>query len=203
MSIQASRVPRKLPLKSKTPWTKCVAVTHQARAARGVDLRGNRRPLGEWVPGCDGRSAQGSVVRSSAGDSRSSIPARSSPPPLRCTRALRRVRRGAAHRGRRSRRPDEGGSKRSSSPAGNAAPSTATRANPRFPPSDPVRDAGARTDNALFTPACSSPPSVAIRPRLAARSPSAALRCSCGAGPTCRPRYAIPRRLCHRRACAS
>ena len=34
-----------------------------------------------------------------------------------------------------------------------------------------VREAGARTDNALFTPACSSPPSVALRPRVAARSP--------------------------------
>ena len=37
-------------------------------------------------------------------------------------------------------------------------------------PFDPVREAGARTDNALFAPACSSPPSVALRPRVAARS---------------------------------
>jgi hypothetical protein len=37
----------------------------------------------------------------------------------------------------------------------------------RFPP---VREAGARTEDALFTPACSPPPSVALRPRVAARS---------------------------------
>jgi len=35
----------------------------------------------------------------------------------------------------------------------------------------PVRAAGARTVNALFTPAHSSPPSVAMRPRVAAHSP--------------------------------
>jgi hypothetical protein len=40
-----------------------------------------------------------------------------------------------------------------------------------FPPLDPIREAGARMDNARFTPACSSPPCVALRPRVAARSP--------------------------------
>ena len=38
-------------------------------------------------------------------------------------------------------------------------------------PFDPVREAGARTDNALFRQARSSPPSVALRRRVAARSP--------------------------------
>jgi hypothetical protein len=38
------------------------------------------------------------------------------------------------------------------------------------PPFDPVHHAGARTDNARFTPARSSPPSIAMRPRAAARS---------------------------------
>ena len=33
-----------------------------------------------------------------------------------------------------------------------------------------LREAGARTDNAHFTPACSSPPSAALLPRVAARS---------------------------------
>jgi hypothetical protein len=40
----------------------------------------------------------------------------------------------------------------------------------RFPPSDPAREAGARTDNALFAPPCSSSPSVALRRRVAARA---------------------------------
>ena len=38
---------------------------------------------------------------------------------------------------------------------------------PGFPPPDPVREAGARADNAAFAPACSSPPFVAMRPRVA------------------------------------
>src|ERR1700735_4016115 len=41
----------------------------------------------------------------------------------------------------------------------------------RFPPLDPVREAGTRTDNAPFTPTRSSPPSVAMGPRVPARSP--------------------------------
>ena len=41
----------------------------------------------------------------------------------------------------------------------------------RFPPSDRVREAGARTDNAPSTPSCSSPAPIARRPRVAARSP--------------------------------
>ena len=71
----------------------------------------------------------------------------------------------------------------------------------RCPPFDPVREAGARTDNALFTPACSSPPSIAMRPRVAARSPmsgaswwaTGAARCTSsqlGAWPPTSPRSA-------------
>jgi hypothetical protein len=49
----------------------------------------------------------------------------------------------------------------------------------RFPPLDRVREAGARTDDALFkagasallAPACSSPLTIAMRPRRAARAP--------------------------------
>jgi hypothetical protein len=44
----------------------------------------------------------------------------------------------------------------------------------RFPPLDPVREARARTEGARFTPPCSSLPSVALRPCVAARSPMSA-----------------------------
>jgi hypothetical protein len=39
-----------------------------------------------------------------------------------------------------------------------------------FPPFDPVREAGARTDSPPFTPMCSSPPSVAMRLRIATQT---------------------------------
>jgi hypothetical protein len=85
------------------------------------------------------------------------------------------VRRCAARRCWRRRRPS---ATRSAHPfpSGSAAPPTlrtsvSAHQRFRFPPFDPVREAGARTDSTLFTSACSSPPAVALRPRLAARSP--------------------------------
>jgi hypothetical protein len=63
----------------------------------------------------------------------------------------------------------------------------------RFPPFDPFREAGARTDNAVFTPSGSPPPSVASRPRVAARSPMSGAIVAGDAGG----------RVRHRRACAS
>jgi len=45
-----------------------------------------------------------------------------------------------------------------------ALPSVGPPTGPDFPPFDPVRKAGARTDIALFKPARSSPPSIAQRP---------------------------------------
>ena len=62
---------------------------------------------------------------------------------------------------------------------------------PRFPPPDPVREAGARTDSVLVTPACSSPPSLALRPRVAARSPMRG------------DKWTATKPMRHRRACAS
>src|SRR6202034_2912928 len=64
--------------------------------------------------------------------------------------------------GARWRRPDEGGR-----PRGGRVPTLSIGEWPLdgswFPPFDPVREAGARTDSPPFTPMCSSPPSVAMR----------------------------------------
>jgi hypothetical protein len=50
-------------------------------------------------------------------------------------------------------------------------PPTPARNDSRFPPYDPVREAGGRTDSAYYTPTCSSPSSMATCPRVMAVGP--------------------------------
>jgi hypothetical protein len=93
----------------------------------------------------------------------------------------------------------------------------------RFPPRDPVREAGARADRARPTPSCASPPSAALHPRVAARSAMSGASWvathanmarpqevagwsprSCGAVQRTATRRTLKRRAVgHRRACAA
>jgi len=111
--------------------------------------------FGWSVLGVGQRASVGQRVGARTYGARLSPPC-ASPPSVRRARALRRVCPRAARRGRRRRRP-RAKAKRSSSPLGQWA-------------SADCHEAGSRTDSARLTTVCSSPPSVATRPHVAARS---------------------------------
>jgi len=142
--------------------------------------------------------------------------------PSRCARAWWRVRRWAAHPWPATKEEHQTrGEKRVLGFCSNWLLANESR----FPQFNPVRETGDRTDNVLLTPACSSPHSISMHPRDAARSsmsraswrrrrrPSADPKRSSSPVGSQRPgassphaaaRHAIPRRAAgRRRVCAS